>query len=113
MARVLNGLGLVALERAEYAQAEQLLADTLALARRVGDQVLVPRALLNLGHTVLRRGDRRRAEGLVREGLHLLREVGDRGLICDGLNNLAIMAAGAGRRPARVPQADAAHRPCA
>ena len=84
------------MERSDYPRAEQLLGETLALARSVGDQVLVPRALLNLGHTVLRQGDRRRAEGLVRAGLRLLREVGDRGQICDGINNLAISAAGSG-----------------
>jgi non-specific serine/threonine protein kinase len=100
--RVLNGLGLVALERSDYPRAEQLLGETLAVARQVGDQVLVPRAMLNLGHTVLRRGDRQRAEGLVRAALRLLREVGDRAQICDGINNLAITATGAAQHARAV-----------
>jgi predicted ATPase/DNA-binding SARP family transcriptional activator len=64
---VLNNLGTIALRRRDFARAEELYAERLALARELGDTAGEGSALNNLAATLYARGELRRAEGYLRQ----------------------------------------------
>jgi len=66
---VLNNLGTIALRRRDFARAEELYGERLALARELGDTAGEGSALNNLAATFYARGEPRRAEEYLRRAL--------------------------------------------
>ena len=62
---------MVAFDRGDDDQATTFLEESLALAREIGDQLLVATALNDLGSVAYKRGDLDRAEPLYQESLSL------------------------------------------
>jgi DNA-binding CsgD family transcriptional regulator len=85
----LNNLGDLATARAEHAEAERLLEESLALDRELGDQFGMAIALINLAIVARERGDYARAKGLCGEALVLCREQGARWEMAESLEVLA------------------------
>jgi predicted ATPase/class 3 adenylate cyclase len=73
----------------QYAAAQALLEEGLAIARETGDTELVARILLPLGFAALGQGDRAAARGYLEEAVVLAREQGDRREIAAAVNALA------------------------
>jgi tetratricopeptide (TPR) repeat protein len=73
-------------------QAEQLYADSLAVARSVGDGHYVAHALAGLGDVARERGLLDEAEALYQEGLELCRRIGSQPGIVSALQRIATIA---------------------
>lgn len=85
----LNGLGLVAYRRADYAHAQEWLDYSLALSRESKDRRYISLALNSLGRLALAVGDQARAAAALRESLVLRRDMGDRQGLAETLETLA------------------------
>jgi tetratricopeptide (TPR) repeat protein len=86
---VLNGLGLVASARSDYARAAEQLDEALELARASGDRRFISLALNSQGQVAHAQKDRTRAAALFRESLTLRKEMGDKHGIVVTLEHLA------------------------
>ena len=75
--RALTGAGLLAHRQGDYASAQVLHEQALALHRRRGDRPGAAAALDELGHVAEGRGDLPAARALLHESLALWRELGD------------------------------------
>jgi tetratricopeptide (TPR) repeat protein len=76
-AGALNGAGFLATEQGDYAAANRLHAESLALYRELGDKQSVAWTLSYLGHAKKKQGDHEQATALDEESLTLFRELGD------------------------------------
>jgi predicted ATPase/transcriptional regulator with XRE-family HTH domain len=75
----LYGVGQMALERGDYARAEALAREELALAERIGDESGLGNALAHLGMVAETRGDLHQAARFLEEGSAHCRKAGDLG----------------------------------
>jgi predicted ATPase len=91
-AKALCGAGVLAQRQGDYARANELLEQGLALYRELDDKQGIARALTNLGWLVLDQSDFTRANMLLQEGLTLYRELGDKRGIAGALTNLGWVA---------------------
>jgi len=91
-AQVLNGAGVLAHVRAEYARAATLLEASLALSRELGWPEGTARALHNLGALARELGDWPRATDAYTASLALERDLGNQWGIGTSLNNLGALA---------------------
>ncbi len=91
-ARALGGAGRLAFRQGDHDAAQALLAESLMLARRVGDDHLAAHALFNLGNVAWQHGDLATADALCEESLALARRAGDRGTIAHVLGRLGGIA---------------------
>jgi non-specific serine/threonine protein kinase len=83
----LNGLAGLAIERAQYVEAEPLLVECVALARSVGDPTLLAVSLPKVAVTVRARGDAERAFRVFEEALTIARDAGNDWLISQVLRD--------------------------
>jgi predicted ATPase/DNA-binding SARP family transcriptional activator len=91
-AKALKGSGILALLQCEYGQATELLAESLALYRELGDKRGVASSLQVLGSVARERGDYDGAVAFHGESLALWRELEDRQGIARSLNYLGFVA---------------------
>lgn len=77
-ASALLRVGLLAYDRGQYEQANTRLNESLALARKLGDNRLASWVLIDLGIVATGEGDLERATSLYEEALILLRDLDDR-----------------------------------
>ncbi len=91
-ARALNGAGNLASQQDEYARAEALHEEALALRREAGDTLGVAASLNNLGLVAQEKDEYERAEALHGEALALDRALGDTFGIAASLSNLGDVA---------------------
>lgn len=91
---VLNNLGLVTLHRGQPQRAEELLTQSLDLARELGEKRWETHPLHSLIDIALDRADHLRALQLSRQALALEREIGDAAGIAYVLEGFACVAAG-------------------
>ncbi len=75
------GLATVYRDMAEYERAEELLRDSLARSRQLGDRLKVARVLRVLGNVALRRGDGNGAAAVLGESLEILQALGENHLV--------------------------------
>ncbi|MFN8511955.1 MAG: tetratricopeptide repeat protein [Chloroflexia bacterium] len=93
---LLHAYGTFALRQLDYAVAEASFRQMLELARTLGDQAKIARALYALAEVSIRLGDLPQASALLEESRALMRSLGDRSGIADSLNLSAIVARDAG-----------------
>jgi predicted ATPase/class 3 adenylate cyclase len=92
-ARVLTGAGVLSTQQGEFAQAEALHTEGLALARELGDGSRIAACLHNLGWHAIRRNELSRAQPLLAEAVAVARACGDRGREVISLNVMGGLAA--------------------
>jgi predicted ATPase/class 3 adenylate cyclase/DNA-binding CsgD family transcriptional regulator len=90
-AKALNGAGVLAHYQGDYARAEALCTDSLALYRRAGDERGVASALCGLALAARTRGDYLTAQTTFEEALEIFRRLGDRQGIARTLGRLALV----------------------
>lgn len=90
-AKVLNAAGALAIGQSDFDEAFLLLEGSLALQRKLGDELGVASALNNLGMAALSVGKYEMAVPLFEEGLEILREMGDKGRTATMLGNFAVV----------------------
>jgi len=95
-AQALHGLGVLLLERGNFAEAQASHEQSLALRRAQGDLPGVSFSLNSLGVIAMDQGDYPRAQALYEESLALKRELGDTRGISGSLNNLGIAVSAQG-----------------
>jgi len=95
-AMALNGAGMLASRRGDFARAKALHEEALALRRALGDTPGLAASLNNLGNIAYYQGDWTRTVALYEESLALYRELRHTVGIATGLNNLAVLAADMG-----------------
>ena len=91
-AKVLNGAGVLAYARGEYAASRAYFEQNLALRRALGDKKGIAAALNNLAQTIKGQGHLTRARRLGEESLALKRELGDQVSIATSLGMLGNIA---------------------
>ncbi len=89
-ARALNGAGVLAHYQGDYAHAEELCTESLALYRRAGDERGVASALCGLALAARTRGDYASAQTTFEEALEIFRRVGDRQGVARTLGRLGL-----------------------
>jgi predicted ATPase/DNA-binding XRE family transcriptional regulator len=85
-------IGIVMHERGEYEQARPYFMDALAIARELGDPMLIAHILAYMSRTIIALGRNTEAEAILRESLTLAQEIGYRsgiGHALDGFGRLA------------------------
>ncbi|MGQ0550991.1 MAG: ATP-binding protein [Armatimonadota bacterium] len=87
-AKALNGAGNLAYNQGDYAAAQDLHEQSLAIRREVGDQQSVAGSLNNLALVARRRGDYVGARALLEEAIGINRMLGNRTWEAINLNNL-------------------------
>ncbi len=92
LAKALYGAGILAREHGDYAEAQKLQEENLALCRAQNDTTGIGNALNNLGLNALGQSDFPAAQVLFEEALHFRREVGNQNGIATSLSNLGIVA---------------------
>jgi len=92
VARLLNGLGMLAAGQGDHATARTLYEESLAIRRTLGDTWGVANSLHNLGRVLFRQGNYPTANALLKESLAMWRELGDRQNIAMALVNLGFVA---------------------
>jgi tetratricopeptide (TPR) repeat protein len=92
VARLLNGLGMLAAGQGDHAAARNLYEEALMIRRRLGDKWGVANSLHNLGRVVFRQGDYATANTLLKESLAIWRELGDKQNIAMALVNMGFIA---------------------
>jgi predicted ATPase/DNA-binding CsgD family transcriptional regulator len=89
-ANALNGAGVLADYQGDYAQAEALCAESLALYRGAGDERGVASALCGLAHAARTRGDYAFAQSTFEEALEMFRRLRDRQGVARTLGRLGL-----------------------
>jgi non-specific serine/threonine protein kinase len=92
-ARALDGLTTLVHEISDLRAALPLAEESLAIARGLGDRVLVARTLNNVAFLLIRVGESAAGQARCDEALALNRELGDTRGIAVALQNLAVVAA--------------------
>lgn len=100
LAHALQRLSWVVAQRGDHAQARQYGQESLALARRAGDERGVLHALIGLGLDAYKMGDYGEARRRYQESLALARELGDRVMMTYNLLRLGDTASAQGAYPA-------------
>jgi len=95
-AKALNGAGVLAHYQGDYAHADALCTESLALARRTGDERGVANALSGLALTARKRGDYPTAQSKCEEALGIFRRLGDRQGVARALGRLGLVVFFAG-----------------
>jgi predicted ATPase/class 3 adenylate cyclase/Tfp pilus assembly protein PilF len=88
----LDGAGVLAETQGDYARAEELHRNALALSREHNDAIGIARSLGNLGVIAFDRGDIEHAVTLLSESLVLAQDAADHQLIATALNDLGRVA---------------------
>ena len=88
---LLHSFALLLLQRGDYAQARDLLIQTLDIARREGDPSIESRALNSLGVAYRRLGELDQSRVLLRASLELGRSIENLGRQAAALTNLALI----------------------
>ncbi len=88
-AQALHSLGLLRLDRGEWAAGEQLLEESRVLFAEVGDAWKLGRTLNGLASAAEGQGDLSKAERWLREAIRLLKPLEDRGALCESQRGLA------------------------
>jgi predicted ATPase/DNA-binding CsgD family transcriptional regulator len=91
-AKALSAIAAFALRQGNYDHARARFEENLALARDMGDQVVIAQTLLNLGSVANIAGDTARAVTLFEESLALARAVEDQRTVARALNQLGEVA---------------------
>jgi len=91
-AKAIYGAGLLASLQADFARAELLCNQSLALYRELGDRSGAALSLAVLGGIARNRGDFPQAAALLEEGLALARETDDKWTLAELLRGLGLMA---------------------
>jgi DNA-binding CsgD family transcriptional regulator len=91
-AKVRTAMGRLALDQGDLVQGRQLLEESMALSRQVGDTSGMRAALSNLGWLALYQGDHVRAQQLLEQNLELSRELGHTEAIAYALQHLGLVA---------------------
>jgi non-specific serine/threonine protein kinase len=91
-ARALRGAGALAREQGDYAAAEALHRESLAIRRELGDRSGIALVLGSLGAVAIERGNYDAARALEEESLAIQRELGDLLSVAQVLNNLGEVA---------------------
>jgi len=89
--RSLNLLGVIAYERGQLDQAEKCFTQSLELARKLGDNLMVARADNNLASITYLRNDTMGALTLFRSALLSYQRMGDRRGMAESYHNLGII----------------------
>ncbi|TFI52508.1 tetratricopeptide repeat protein [Mastigocladus laminosus UU774] len=84
--------GQIAKQRQEYAEAEQLYQDALAIYRELGDEDMETNALNNLGNVARSQGQYDRAESYYKQALAIAEKLGNKELIASWCGNLGLLA---------------------
>jgi tetratricopeptide (TPR) repeat protein len=82
----------LAWRQGDYASAQALLEEGLAIYREIGDKAGTANSLNNLGNVARDQGDYSAARSLHEESLAIFREIGNRHGIAESLNNLGLLA---------------------
>jgi predicted ATPase/class 3 adenylate cyclase len=90
-ARTLFGAGWLTCRLSDFTLAHELLDESLALFRGVGDTRGIADALIGLSHVAYGENDYARAQAFCTEGLALSRELGDKSLITLALDQLGFV----------------------
>jgi predicted ATPase/DNA-binding CsgD family transcriptional regulator len=90
-AKALHTAGTLAALQGDYAQAEALCVESLALFRALGDRLGSAHSLITLGHDALHQSDYATARSLLEEAESLYRKVNDKDGIALALGHLATM----------------------
>ena len=88
---VLRSAGTLAYMQSDHEQAIELTKRSLEIARRVGDKLMMARALNNLGTVLDQQGDVKQALPFHEESLQIRRELGDRPGMALVMSNLALV----------------------
>jgi len=99
VALTLNGLANLACAQGDYAVAQSLHEQGLAINRGLGDRRSVAISLVNLGAVAEARGDRLAARALYQECLEIFRELNEKVGIASSLINLGVVAVALGEIP--------------
>ena len=91
-AEALRGAGVLAQIQGDYASAQALFEEGLAIFREWGDKAGIALSLANLGLVAYNQGDYSSARSLLEESLALQREIGNKVGIANLLTNLGIVA---------------------
>jgi predicted ATPase/DNA-binding CsgD family transcriptional regulator len=89
-AKALNGAGVLADYQADYAQAEALCSDSLALYRQAGDERGVASALCGIAHVARTKGDYAFARSAFEQALEIFQRLGDRQGVARTLSRLGL-----------------------
>jgi predicted ATPase/Tfp pilus assembly protein PilF len=91
-AKALNGAAILAANQGDYAKQSEILEESLALYRELGDKRGIAQSINNLGSIAYFQGDYEQAAKLYTESLNLRRELGDKWGVANSLNNLGGVA---------------------
>lgn len=95
-ARALFGAGVLSIHQADYTRAQELIAQSLGVARTLDDKMQIGNSLIGLSIGATYRGDYDRANTLLEEALLIFREQGQMRGMSLALNTLSIAALGKG-----------------
>ncbi len=95
-AKALNGAGVLVYNQGDYLRAVELLDESLAISRELGDVRGISSTLNNLGTVAVYRGEYVQAQAFYEESLGLLRELGDKRNMANVLANLGTVASSNG-----------------
>lgn len=107
---LLHSFALLLLQRGDYAQARDLLSQTLDIARREGDPSIESRALNSLGVAYRSLGELDQARVLLRASLDLGRSINNLGRQAAALTNLALIEIHEGSPGIALPMLTEAER---
>jgi predicted ATPase/class 3 adenylate cyclase len=88
----LSGLGSIAMDRGDLAQARQLKEESLAIYERFGDQWIIGLILGGITRVAIAQGDYARAESALAEWTRITRELGNRWILPEILDSHASLA---------------------
>jgi predicted ATPase/DNA-binding CsgD family transcriptional regulator len=89
-AKALNGAGVLAHYQGDYARAEALCGESLALSREIGDERGVASALSGLALNARKKGDYPAAQSMFEQALEIFERAGDRQAVARTLNRLGL-----------------------
>ena len=90
--KALRAVGVLALKQRDLEQAESFLEESLALARKLGDEPGMSRATLSLAVIAVAKSDYERATQLNKETIELARAADERRVLSTAINNLGDLA---------------------
>lgn len=106
--RLMNGAGRLSLRLGEYEAAGSVLAECLALCRRIGDVIEEMQALNVLGLRAIYRNEMEQAQSYFEQNLAGQRQLGDMNGISQALNNLGLAL----RYQGKYKRAEEAYEEC-
>jgi tetratricopeptide (TPR) repeat protein len=91
-AKALNGAAVLAANQGDYTKQSEILEESLALYKELGDKRGMSQSINNLGSVAYFQGEYEQAAKLYGESLDLRRELGDKWGVANSLNNLGGVA---------------------